>query len=168
MLASRYCRHNFCMTILKPSINRSISFCVLALLLFLLFRAEMVRKQAPPTSAGIPASTINDKLRAPETFNDGQPLPKLLVFDLDYTLWPFWVDTHVTPPLKAKEGGTKSMDRYVPIHLPLHLKPTASNTYYQLGRILRLLPRGSLHSPRCKVHLPRAAPSRHRLSHPNA
>ncbi|KAH9841084.1 magnesium-dependent phosphatase-1 [Rhodofomes roseus] len=40
-------------------------------------------------------------------------LPKLIAFDLDYTLWDLWIDTHVTSPLRRDGDTVNSVrDRY--------------------------------------------------------
>lgn len=75
----------------------------------------MVRKSYKTVETGDDSTTVTapaSEIAAPATFSDGLPLPLVMVFDLDYTLWPFWVDTHVTGPLKPTKDGLVVKDRY--------------------------------------------------------
>lgn len=58
-------------------------------------------------------------------------LPLLIVFDLDYTLWPFYADTHITPPFKKKDG--KVFDAKGGLLKPYDEAEAILKTVYNLG-----------------------------------
>lgn len=58
------------------------------------------RTSMSPTDAAA-AISPDLALQLPAWLQDGLPVPRLIVLDLDYTVWPWYSDIHISTPVRA-------------------------------------------------------------------
>ncbi|CAH0383815.1 unnamed protein product [Bemisia tabaci] len=80
-------------------------FCLIIMLFMISWMCVLVR--VPSTFSQV--FSVPAHLEAPTP----NPLyrPKLIIFETDHLLWPFWVDIKVTPPFKKEENGVVTDDK---------------------------------------------------------